>query len=417
MKICIVADYLPDTHKSWSGAELVALRTGEILKSRGHDISYIVLAPDKKYSRGDAHFVRSPFRRLPFLAKNFPIDLTAFLQVLTILKKIKPDVVHIQAKFLFFPSAISSFLFKIPYIFTVLDYYNLCPRNILLRKNGQLCEDYHGVQCYECLSQTNRRTLKNINRLTPVFLKRLAFSLRKKSVDYFMKRASRIITFSNTSKDRLMAYGYKKGKIAVIYHHSFEGIQPDPNPAESIKSKEILFVGTITYHKGLHVIVEAMRDVVKEIPEAKLLVAGSGKGAYFEAIQDSIKRNNLSDNIEFLGHKSNKEILDLMQGVAVVVVPEQWYSEFGPVILIEAKLSHKPVVASRIGSIPEFMDIGTKGILVEYNSPQGFAEAIINLIKKPNVSTEERCIGFDATKIEMFDKEKVFSALENIYAG
>jgi glycosyltransferase involved in cell wall biosynthesis len=375
------------------------------------------LAPDKECSRGDIHFVRSPFTKIPFLAKNFPVDLAAFLRVSLILKKINPDIVHIQAKFLFFPAAASSILLKIPYVFTVLDYYNLCPRNILLRKNGQLCEDYHGARCYDCVSQTSRVVVKRINYFTPDFLKKLIFIFRKKSVDYFMKKVSRVITFSDTSKDRLVAYGYKKDKVAVVYHYSFDGVRPDPNPAESIKSKKILFVGTITYHKGLHVIIEAMQGVVKEVPEAKLLVAGSGKGSYFESIQDSIKRNNLSGNIEFLGHKSNEEILGLMKDAAVVVVPEQWYSEFGPVILIEAKLSHKPVVASRIGSIPEFINIGAKGFLVGYDNSQGFAKEIINLIRKPNVGSEGNNETSGTKKMEMFDKEKAFSALENIYAG
>jgi glycosyltransferase involved in cell wall biosynthesis len=228
-----------------------------------------------------------------------------------------------------------------------------------------------------------------------------------------MKKAFRIITFSNTSKERLVTYGYEKDRVAVVYHYSFDGIQPDSNPAESIKSRKILFVGTITYHKGLHVIIEAMRDVIKEVPEAKLLIAGSGKGAYFEAIQDTVKRNNLSDNIEFLGHKSNKEILDLMENVALVVVSEQWYSEFGPVILIEAKLSRKLVVAGRIGSIPEFINIGIKGALVEYNDPHGFAEAIAGLIRKPGIGVGN----LDCRKMEIFNQEKAFSALENIYIG
>lgn len=102
MKICIVSDYLPSTHRIWSGAELVASKTGEILSSMGHDISFIVLSPDKKCSQGGLYFVKSPLRRLPFLAKNFPVDSAAFLKILFILKKIKPDIVHIQAKFLFF---------------------------------------------------------------------------------------------------------------------------------------------------------------------------------------------------------------------------------------------------------------------------------------------------------------------------
>ena len=184
MKICIVSDYLPSIHRIWSGAELVASKTGEILGSRGHEISYITLSPDNKYSQAGLYFVKSPLRKFPFLVKNFPVDFVAFLKTLFILKNIKPDIVHIQAKFLFFPSAISAFFLKIPYLFTVLDYHNLCPINILLRKNGELCRNYHGAHCSDCVAQSDRKLIRKINLFFPSFLKRILFILRKKMIDF-----------------------------------------------------------------------------------------------------------------------------------------------------------------------------------------------------------------------------------------
>ncbi len=414
MKICIISDFLPSTHRNWSGAELVASKTGEILSSMGHDISYIVLSPDKKYSQDGLYFVKSPLRRLPFLAKNFPVDFAAFLETLFILKKIKPDVVHIQAKFLFFPSAISAFFLKIPYLFTVLDYHNLCPINILLRKNGELCRYYHGAHCSDCVAQSDRQIVKRINLFFPSFLKRLFFVLRKKMVDFFMYRAAKIITFSDTSQERLLAYGYRKDKVVVLYHYSFESIQTAVNTVESVKSNKILFVGTITYHKGLHILVEAMKEVAKEVPEAKLLIVGNGKCVYLNSIQDFIRENNLSKNIEFLGRKSNKEVLELMNDVSMVVVPEQWFSEFGPVILIESKLANKPVVASKIGSIPEYVRDGVDGILSQHNLPDDFSEAIISLLRDKDMAVK---MGKSLSeRIEVVrDTENTFLCLEELY--
>lgn len=414
MKVCIITDYLPDTHKNWSGAELVASKTGEILKSKGHDISYITLTPNKKCSRDNIYFVRSPFRKSSFLAKNFPIDLVAFLQVLTILRKIRPDVVHIQAKFLFFPSAAGSFLFRVPYVFTVLDYYNLCPRNILLRKDGKLCRYYHGEHCSDCVSQSNRKSVKLTNSLLPTIIKKLLFVLRKRLMDYFMAKASKIITFSETSKDRLLSYGYNSEKVEVIYHYVFENISRSKSCFSNTKD-EILFVGTITYHKGLHILIEAMREVVKVIPGAKLLIAGSGSGVYRDSLVRKIEAGFLSNNIEFIGHKDNREILKLMNEVDLVVVPEQWDSEFGPVVLIEAKLAAKPVVASKIGSIPEYVHDGIDGILSEYNHPEDFAQAILNLLRDKDKSVMLGSHLSDRIK-DISDSRESFSRLEKLYS-
>jgi len=416
MKICIISDYLPYIHNSWSGAELVSRKTGKILSRMGHEIRYVSLSPDKECPANNISFIKFPFKKLQFLVKNFPIDVVSFFQVFKAIKDFNPDVVHIQAKILFFPSAISASLLGIPYFFTVLDYYNLCPRNILLRKNGELCHYYHGAYCSDCVSQSDRAIVKIINLIFPFFLKKLFFILRKKIVDFFMYKAAKIITFSNTSQERLLAYGYRKDKVAVVYHYSFENIQPDANPAEPVKNNKILFVGAITYHKGLHILVEAMRDVVKGIPEAKLLIAGSGNGAYLNSIHNFISENNLSKNIEFLGHKSNKEVLELMNDVAMVIVPEQWYSEFGPVILIEAKLANKPVVASKIGSIPEYVRDGVDGVLSQHNLPGDFSEAILKVLRGKDMAvmmSQSLSARIEVVK----DAKKTFSCLEELYGS
>ena len=416
MKICIVSDYLPSTHENWSGAELVASKTSEILSSRGHEISHIVLSSDKKSSQSGVYFIKSPLRKLPFLAKNFPIDFVAFIKTLFILNKIKPDVVHVQAKFLFFPSAVSAFFLKIPYLFTVLDYYNLCPRNILLRKNGKLCVYYHGVHCSDCVTQSSRYVVKKINFFFPALLKKPLFIFRKKIVDFFMNKAAGIITFSNTSRERLLAYGYKKNKVFVLYHYPFENIQFGINTSEPVENNVILFVGTITYHKGLYVLVKAMRDVVKKIPQVKLLIAGSGKGEYFNSIYDFIQKNNMSKNIDFLGHRSNKEILELMNKVSMVVVPEQWHSEFGPVILIEAKLANKVVVASEIGSIPEYIRNGEDGILFQHDLPDNLSKAILSLLTDKNMAIRMGK-NLSARVKNVNDFKNTFSRLEDLYSS
>ena len=60
----------------------------------------------------------------------------------------------------------------------------------------------------------------------------------------------------------------------------------------------------------------------------------------------------------------------------MVVVCEQWFSDFGPVILVEAMKLARPVVAGSIGAIPEFIEDKRTGLLAQYNNPEDYTEKI-----------------------------------------
>jgi glycosyltransferase involved in cell wall biosynthesis len=178
--------------------------------------------------------------------------------------------------------------------------------------------------------------------------------------------------------------------------------------------KMILFVGSLTEHKGLHIIIKAMKEVVKEIPKVKLLVVGRGKDYYVNYIDKLVTNYALQDHINFLGYKNNEDVLKLIREADIVVVPEQWNSEFGPVILIEAKLSGRPVVASRIGSIPEYVRDGIDGILVNYNCSKDFSDALITLLKKP-ILVNDMGMNISDNINNILSSNKMLDNLERLY--
>lgn len=329
------------------------------------------------------------------------------------LKREKPDVVHILGKFLFLPTAVCSSILKITYFFTVLDYYIICPRNMLLRPNNELCTYNHGKTCADCFLLSENKLAKKLDKLIPKVIKGYLCILRKWSVDYFMNKASKIITFSQTSKQRLIKYGYKDNKVEVCYHYKFQ-TAANSSKMENNGCKKILFVGSLTEHKGLDVIIKAMSEVISKVPNVKLLVVGKGKKHYIDYINNLIMQNALGSYIEFLGHRTNEEVLRLINEADIVVVPEQWHSEFGPVILIEAKLSKKPVVASNIGSIPEFVRDGVDGILTDYNSCEQFSNGIIALFRDKN-SADKMGNSISNNVYRLMKSEEMLERLEGIY--
>lgn len=366
MRICLVSDTLVGYHNNWSGAELVCSRLSEELKRRGKKIISLTTRFDRKDKKDRIEEIfQIPTNRIKSgifkkIIAPFYYLLGAFFTMYVFLKT-KPDVIHFfHSNELFISVMTAAKILKIPTVLTVVDYFICCPRYTFLLPNNEICQINEGFGCLKNCINTFR------------FLERRVIRLLTKYLDV-------IITFTQTSKDRLIKHKFSPGKIRVIYNYTL--------PKEVIFSdgkklpNTILFVGSLYEHKGLEIIIQAMPTVVLEVPQVKLIIAGQGREDYKKKIEKMIEAFKIKENIEFLGQKSNEEILQLISKSEVMVVPEQWLSDFGPIILIEAMALGKPIVASRIGAIPEFIEDGINGFLVERNNSGQFAQKIIWLLK------------------------------------
>lgn len=123
-------------------------------------------------------------------------------------------------------------------------------------------------------------------------------------------------------------------------------------------------VGNIQEWKGQHILLEAMVDVVREVPTAVALVVGgahrSGR-AYADGLRRFVTTNALASNVVFTG--ARQDVPDVMNAMDVVVHTSVRGEPFGRVI-IEAMSVGRPVVATRAGGVPEFVHDGVDGLLV-----------------------------------------------------
>lgn len=390
MKICLVADTLPGYHETWSGAEMVCVRLGQMLQKANHDVVFITKSFKKKNVSEEIFQIPSPLGKIskfipifPYFSSNFPLDVYSILRSITLLKKIKPDVIHFHSKRLFLPLMIASLFLKIPTVLTVLDYFVICPRNNLLKPDGQICTEFQGANCYECLATSERPIKRIVEESIPICMKKLFSLWRAKIFDYFITKLDSIVSLTETSKNRLRQYGLSGKRIEVIYHYQLNHkIDEIKSRTVSFKQPTILFVGTLCKHKGLHILIQSMPYIISELPNVKLIVVGPlGHIHYKTAIENSISDLGLWKYVTLFDHKENQEVLELIAKSDVVVVPEQWLSDFGPVILIEAMYLGKPIVASRIGSAPEFIKDGVNGFLAEPYQPRQFAEKITQILQ------------------------------------
>ncbi len=173
----------------------------------------------------------------------------------------------------------------------------------------------------------------------------------------------------------------------------------------------ILFVGRLSIRKGIHILVDAFKHVVKEFPEAKLLIAG--KGFLREYLRYKVRANNIADKVEFLGYISDDELIKLYAASDIFVCPSIFAEAFG-IVILEAMASGKPVIATKVGGIPEIIDHEVNGLLVEPNDTGELRNAIIRLLSDKR---EMNRIGRNARKKveEVYDWNKLVFRILEVY--
>lgn len=390
MKICLVIDSLPEYHKNWGGAEMIGFSLAQVLQKEGQNLSILTSNFDcKKKNLSENIFQIKTLRiknsKFSFLSNNFPLDVFSIFYSVYILRKIKPDIVHFHSKKLFLPVMVASMFLRIPTVFTFLDYFAICPKLILLKPNNEICTKFQGSNCAECY-------LKKCYFKKCYFKKgilRPLFFLRAVIFKYFLKKIDIIIVLSKNSQKILGKYGLSGKRIKTIYQYqiNFKNILKKDD-ISFYKEPFLLFSGAICErHKGLHILIKAMADIVSEFPSIKLKVLGTlNNRLYKEEIDNLINDLGLGSNVEFMGQKKNEEVLQMIPESKAVVVPEQWLNP-GPVISLEAMFLGKPVIASNIGGIPELIKDNLNGFLADRDKPEQFAQKIIWLLKN-NVKAE-----------------------------
>lgn len=134
----------------------------------------------------------------------------------------------------------------------------------------------------------------------------------------------------------------------------------------------VLFVGRVEKRKGADVLMRAIPQVLDKRPECKFVFAG--------AVADDMRHVAKAPptGLEFLGARPHEELVGWYQRASLLVVPSLW--DNSPNVIYEAMACGTPVIASRVGGIPELVDDAITGLLVPPGDPQALAESIIRLL-------------------------------------
>ena len=388
MKVAIVSDHLPGYHKIWSGAELIAITLHDMLEKAGVEAFFLTSTFDANENREYTNVfeIKTPLKKYEVILGNFPLDVKAIWGLFKTFRRQKPDIVHINAKYLYLPTIIVCSFLSIPFVYTVADYFLFCPRTFIRKPDGSNCDHYHGSECYECLGEMKEGSAKKIVSKIPGFIVKAFFLARKAIFNLYNKKVHSYIALSKTSKKRLVEYGIPSDKVHVIYHYYLRELQ---KTHEKIDPVSATFIGWLSVENGTDILVDAFIEVLKDIPDAKLYLIGTGKDKFVDGLKKKISDNGAPDNILFLGKKENAEALSILSKCDAVVVPHQWSKEFGPIVLLEAAALGKPVVTSKIGATHEFVSDNVNGFLIEnYQNPSAFAVKIKYLLSNSDTAKE-----------------------------
>jgi len=141
-------------------------------------------------------------------------------------------------------------------------------------------------------------------------------------------------------------------------------------PGDGKRKNTVLYVGRLVWRKGVHVLVDASRRLSEMSRDTKIIIAGDG---YMKPYLQAIAPND--ERVLFLGEVDEQRKIKLYQESKVFVLPSLGGESFG-VVLLESFASGTPVVASRVGGIPEIVDHGVNGLLTRPGDTRGLVSAI-----------------------------------------
>ena len=209
---------------------------------------------------------------------------------------------------------------------------------------------------------------------TILWLKLLRF--RKKFVYKF---ATSIIPVSEAAKADFEKTFKIFNKCKVFYN----GLKDSCEQTAYISHKDnkLVCVARLDYSKGQDVLIKAFKKAKVELPDLKLILVGNGKQR--RLYSDLVSNMNLTESVSFLGRVSPDEVMDQFKTSKLSILPSRM--DNCPLAIIESLSVGTPVIASRVGGIPEIIIDGETGFLFKSEDVEMLSSKMIRFLKDPDL--------------------------------
>lgn len=402
MRILLIDKY----HRQYAGPQRLYFDTAKLLREQGHEVAFFAMDhPKNEPTPWSKYFVEQidyeEANQLTFfqkvqVARNIIWNRSAKKKLEALIAEFKPDVAHLFVTYHQLSPSIIWALKKhnVPIVMTICDYKLVSP-NYSLFVRGKIWEHSSGVRCLvdRCVKDSFGKSLVCV----------LEQWIHRILGTYGQVRA--YIGLSQFLIDTYKRLGFPC-EIQLLPQPLVP--LPDLNTVLPEKTgKDFLYFGRFSSEKGIATLIRAFGEL--KDGETLSLV---GFGPEEERLRTLTKELGLEAVVKFLGPVYGEDLQVLLRSARAVVVPSEWY-ENTPYALLETLASGTPVIASRVGSLPERVQNGYNGFLFTPGDAHDLAEKIRTLETISIKTLQENA----RKSVMMLTQESYLSTLLPLYSS
>lgn len=280
----------------------------------------------------------------------------------------RPDVVHVHNTLVMISPSIYEACKHagVPVVQTLHNYRLFCPAGTFFRD---------GMPCEDCVTDSRfssvlHRCYRQSAGATAAVATMLAVNHTRGT---YRNDIDRYIALTNFARSKFIECGLPADKVVVKPNF----IHPDPGARQGIGNYAV-FIGRLIQEKGMGTAIRAWKLLP---PEMELKVIGDGPSS--EGLRQ-LARDLKLKNITFLGALQRQEVFEYLMKARFLLFPSEWYESF-PVTILEAYSHGVPVIASRIGVMPEIVKENQTGLLFEPSNAESLSRLIESIWNKTDV--------------------------------
>jgi len=228
----------------------------------------------------------------------------------------------------------------------------------------------------------------------------------------------RILCLSRMEVMEYLQAGIGSLRQYSVLHNGIDIAEMEKRRLDSLQMRERLglrqedficvTVGRLVPVKGYSFLIHAMGKLSQTVPNVKLLIAGDGSER--ESLERQVLNLGLEDRVLFLGLREDiPEILSCGDLFLLSSVNEG----FG-LVLLEAMAFKLPIIATRVGGVPEVVEDGKTGLLIPSEDPEAFVSAVLRIYRNREWGRDLGLAGYERVK-RNFDLAGIVQKLENLY--
>lgn len=420
--LMVVHQFLP---RHLAGSEVYTYHLTQALRARGHRVE--LFFTEIRPRRPQYELRQGQFEGIPFFEavhnRTFPSFRHSYrdLQMESLFRRVldatTPDLVHVQHLHLHSIGYIDIARRRdLPVVYTLHEYMLICLNGgLLLRSGATLCPGPEPAACARCAAPMYPAPRASLwSRLAsgaevlPLPIRRVAAKLRtvlespgpkavlavppdgqpyveavrlrEVEIRSELAKVALFLAPSRFLRQRFIAENLVSPDRIVYSDYGLVANRPAPRPPRRPPPLRVGYVGTIAEHKGVHLIVEAFREIREPGIECRIY----GDVNTFPDYRERLLAGGTPPAIRFMGGLENATVVATLAQLDVLIVPSIWF-ENSPLTIHEAYLAGTPVLTANEGGMAELVEDGRTGLHFRLGDAADLRRQLLRLLREPGL--------------------------------